>query len=89
MDRALKGASVGSQHNGIIDGFCTISETAQAPAHDSFIEKKSEFIGDACHVSTMDEALAFVQTIREQHPKSRHVAFAVIWAPPKVGPRSG
>lgn len=78
VDRALKGASVGSQHNEIIDGFCTISETAEAPAHDSFIEKKSEFIGDACHISTMDEALTFVQTIREQHPKSRHVAFAAI-----------
>ncbi|WEV47709.1 IMPACT family protein [Bifidobacterium sp. ESL0690] len=51
---------------------------ADAPAHDSFIEKKSEFIGDACHIETLDEALAFVQVIRDQNPKARHVAFAAI-----------
>ena len=42
------------------------------------MEKKSEFIGDACHVDSLDEALAFVEAIRERHPKSRHVAYAAI-----------
>lgn len=47
----------------------TILDSADQPAHDAFVEKKSEFIGDACHIDSLDEALAFVQTIRDQHPK--------------------
>ena len=49
----------------------TILDSADQPAHDAFVEKKSEFIGDACHIDSLDEALAFVQTIRDQHPKAR------------------
>lgn len=49
------------------------------PAHDSLVEKKSEFIGDACHIDGQDDALAFVQMIRDRHPKARHVAFAAVW----------
>lgn len=56
----------------------TILNTPQAPAHDALVEKKSEFIGDAAHVATLDEALAFVETIRERHPKARHVAYAAV-----------
>lgn len=56
----------------------TLLDTPDAPAHDAFVEKKSEFIGDAAHVDTLDEALAFVETIREAHPKSRHVAYAAV-----------
>lgn len=56
----------------------TILDTAGQPAHDAFVEKKSEFIGDACHIDTLDEALAFVEAIRQQHPKSRHVAYAAV-----------
>ncbi|MDF7663433.1 IMPACT family protein [Bifidobacterium sp. ESL0763] len=61
-----------------IDGFSTVVDTSERPAHDSFVEKKSEFIGDVCHVDTLDEALAFVDAIRERHPKARHVAYASI-----------
>ena len=56
----------------------TILDSADRPAHDAFVEKKSEFIGDACHISSLDEALAFVQTIRDRHPKARHVAYAAV-----------
>ena len=56
----------------------TLLNTPDDPAHDAMVEKKSEFIGDACHVDSLDEALAFVETIRERHPKSRHVAYAAI-----------
>ena len=56
----------------------TILDTTLNPAHDAFVEKKSEFIGDAAHIDTLDEALAFVETIREAHPKSRHVAYAAV-----------
>ncbi|MBT1169901.1 YigZ family protein [Bifidobacterium sp. SO4] len=56
----------------------TILNTADQPAHDSLVEKKSEFIGDAAHVDSLDEALAFVASIREQHPKARHVAYAAV-----------
>ena len=47
-------------------------------AHDAFVEKKSEFIGDVAHIDSLDEALAFVATIRNQHPKARHVAYAAV-----------
>ena len=56
----------------------TILNTPDQPAHDSLVEKKSEFIGDAAHVDTLDEALAFVAAIRERHPKARHVAYAAV-----------
>lgn len=56
----------------------TILDSADRPAHDAFIEKKSEFIGDACHIESLDDALAFVQTIRDLHPKARHVAYAAV-----------
>lgn len=57
----------------------TILNTPDEPAHDSLVEKKSEFIGDACHIDSQDDAMAFVELIREQHPKARHVAFAAVW----------
>ena len=56
----------------------TLLDTTQAPAHAAFVEKKSEFIGDACHIDSLEEAVAFVESIREQHPKARHVAYAAI-----------
>lgn len=56
----------------------TVTNTSLKPAHDAFTEKKSEFIGDMCHISTLDEAAEVVATIREQHPKARHVAYAAV-----------
>lgn len=56
----------------------TILNPPSDPAHDSLVEKKSEFIGDAAHVDTLDKALAFVESIRQQHPKARHVAYAAV-----------
>ena len=38
----------------------TLLNPADEPAHDAFVEKKSEFIGDACHVDSLEDALAFV-----------------------------
>lgn len=54
----------------------TVSQTAESPANGAFVEKKSEFIGNICHVSTLDEAMAFTQSVRLKHPKARHVAYA-------------
>lgn len=56
----------------------TILDPVSEPAHDAFVEKKSEFIGDVAHIDSLDEALAFVATIRNQHPKARHVAYAAV-----------
>lgn len=56
----------------------TILDTATSPAHDALVEKKSEFIGDAAHIDSLDEALAFVTAIKAQHPKARHVAYAAV-----------
>ena len=56
----------------------TILDPVSEPAHDAFVEKNSEFIGDVAHIDSLDEALAFVATIRNQHPKARHVAYAAV-----------
>ena len=64
--------------SGADGGLATILDTPDEPAHASFVEKKSEFIGDACHVNDLDEALAFVASVRDRHPKSRHVAYAAV-----------
>ena len=54
--------------------YLTISEAAKA----SFIEKRSEFIGYIAPVSTNDEAVKFIESIRAQHRKARHNVYAYI-----------
>lgn len=56
----------------------TILDPLDTPAHDTLVEKKSEFIADVCHIDSLDDALVFVETIRGQHPKARHVAYAAM-----------
>lgn len=56
----------------------TITDLPNNPSHYSFVEKKSEFISDACHVSSLEEAMDFVESIRLSNPKARHVAYAAI-----------
>ena len=43
-----------------------------------FIEKKSKFIGSLCPVKTEEEAIAFIQSIKAQHPQARHHVYAYI-----------
>lgn len=56
----------------------TVTNSPSEPAHYSYVEKKSEFIGDACHITHLDEAVSFIESIRTKHPKARHVCFAAI-----------
>lgn len=63
----------------------TLLNPIDAPAHASFIERKSEFIGDAAHCDSEAEAVRFVESIRELHPKAHHVAFAAILSPEQGG----
>lgn len=56
----------------------TLLETPAQPAHASMVERNSEFIADVCHVDSLDEAMDFVQSVRDMHPKARHVAFAAV-----------
>ncbi len=44
----------------------------------SFIEKKSEFIGYLCPVSTEEQAIAFIEEIRAMHRKATHNCYAYI-----------
>ena len=50
----------------------TVLDPASAPAQGSLTDKKSEFIADICHVDELAQAVSFVETIRERHPKARH-----------------
>ncbi len=52
--------------------------TIKSPVSASFIEKRSEFIGHLCPVETNDEAVAFINKIKEQHRKAKHNVYAYI-----------
>lgn len=47
-------------------------------ASDSFVEKKSEFIGSIAPVKTNDEAVAFINKIKSENRKARHNVYAYI-----------
>ena len=53
-------------------------KTIYEEAQDSFIEKKSEFIGHIAPVKTADEAVAFIERIRSENRKARHNVYAYI-----------
>ena len=52
--------------------------TIKGEASDSFVEKKSEFIGYIKHVETNDEAVMFINSIKAQHRKAKHNVYAYI-----------
>ena len=52
--------------------------TISANAKDSFIEKRSEFIGYIAPVKTNDEAVAFINSIKAEHRKAKHNVYAYI-----------
>ena len=52
--------------------------TVSKPAQDSFIEKRSEFIGYISPVSTNDKAVEFINSIKAQHRKAKHNVYAYI-----------
>jgi len=54
--------------------YCTISEPSEA----SFIEKRSEFIGYISPVSTNEEAVDFINSIKARHRKAKHNVYAYI-----------
>ena len=53
-------------------------KTIYEPAEDSFIERKSEFIGYIAPVTTNDEAVDFINQIKAKHRKARHNVYAYI-----------
>ena len=53
-------------------------KTIYEQAQDSFIEKKSEFIGHIAPVKTAEEAVAFIERIRSENRKARHNVYAYI-----------
>lgn len=55
-------------------GWTTVKEAATA----SFIERKSEFIGSICPVTTEEEALAFVASVKKQYADAKHNVYAYI-----------
>lgn len=47
-------------------------------AKDSFTEKKSEFIGHICPVTTPEQAAAFIERIKSENRKARHNVYAYV-----------
>lgn len=54
--------------------YTTIREMVKA----SFIEKRSEFIGHLCPVTTNEQAVDFVNYIKSEHRKAKHNVYAYI-----------
>ncbi len=52
--------------------------TVEAPAQDEFVEKKSRFIGHIAPVRTEEEAVAFLNSVRERHREATHNVYAYI-----------
>ena len=52
--------------------------TIKGRAEDSFVEKKSEFIGYIKHVESGDEAVEFINEIKAMHRKAKHNVYAYI-----------
>ncbi len=52
--------------------------TTEGFAQDEFIEKKSRFIGYAKHVETEEEAMAFVNEIKQKHWDATHNVHAYV-----------
>lgn len=52
--------------------------TVRGFAKDSFIEKRSEFIGYITHVETNEAAVEFINSIRAEHRKATHNVYAYI-----------
>ena len=53
-------------------------KTIYEEAQDSFIEKKSEFIGHIAPVKTAEEAVALIERIRSENRKARHNVYAYV-----------
>ncbi|CAB9522229.1 IMPACT family member [Seminavis robusta] len=54
----------------------TIIRTLEPGSHISEMEvKKSRFIGYASHASNWDDAKAYIDTVKQEHPKARHWCF--------------
>ena len=67
-----------------MSGFFLLSEknmnyfTVSGAADASFIEKRSEFIGYIAPVSTNEEAVSFIESIKARHRKAKHNVYAYI-----------
>ena len=57
----------------------TILDPSDNPSMGSLVDRKSEFIGSACHIGNQDEALDFVEQVRRANPKARHVCHCAVW----------
>lgn len=57
-----------------MNNYYTVAEKAEA----SFTEKHSEFIGCIAPAETNDQAVAFIESIREKHRKATHNVYAYI-----------
>lgn len=57
-----------------MSGYLTIEGSAKA----EIVEKKSRFIAHLAHVSTEEEALGFLGSIRSEHIQARHNVYAYI-----------
>ena len=56
----------------------TVTNHPDHPARGLYQEKKSDFIGLACHVDSLDQCQDLVDRVKGDNPKARHVAWAAL-----------
>ena len=54
--------------------------TVKSPAESSYIEKRSEFIGHISPAETNEDAINFINHIKENNRKARHNVYAISFA---------
>ena len=52
--------------------------TIKSPVKASFVEKRSEFIGHLCPVTTNQQAVDIINEVKSEHRKARHNVYAYI-----------
>ena len=53
-------------------------KTVKAGQEAVVVEKKSKFIGQACHAETEEEAMEFLKAVKKAHPQANHHVYAYI-----------
>ncbi len=52
--------------------------TVEKEASSELVEKRSKFIGNICHVSSEDQAITYIKTIKKKYYDANHSAYAYI-----------
>ena len=62
------------------DAKLTLLDDVHQPARAQIEIRRSRFVAEATHTTSWQEAAQFIEHVRANNPKARHVAYAGVWA---------